>query len=755
MNEPRANPLRNFSSYTYNISLYIIDPGTFNEYAGSGSKIPSAWKLICQSGGISNSNARADGFNFDYYIDNLRITTATNFKMTSNANPSSFDFSFQITEPNGFKFPTDLVKAVRQVQKDFASTGLMRPDDVKETVIALQFNYLLVVRFYGYDKNGNVVTQYSQVDPSTTDTDAVFERSWPITISGFDFKLSDKMVVYNIKAVSTQESYGFGRIRGVIGKSGKIQGSTVQEMLAGSNPAKPNENVIGLVDILNKEQEDNVTKKAAEIPDKYIITFADPSIANGTIIGTVDVKNAPLTKVANPGDSTVKTSNANSKVETAYKSLGIANQPILNVIDQVITLSSYITDSLSNKEKQIAESVVVGDSMYVPNPSASVKPLNWYSIATNVKIGKFDNIRKTNSAEITYIIQKYTIPDIRVLNISKKTEYPGPFKRYQHYYMGGPDDHQKEILNFETNFNLTYFNLIGEGSNAGVINNDGQAPAGQGSSDASSQGVSVHTWMGKELGPIKSYLYGPASQIKSKMTILGDPDYLITAVGRGFKYITEQYGEDGFSLNPLGGQIFVEVDFKDVSDYDKNTGLLDPAADGDIFFYDYPDNLKTTIKGMALNVWKVESLFSRGLFTQELSFGLPNFSKGADSGSSSTATTPSDLTADANQSQAEVNRLLGRELTASSTTGSTTSGSSASQPSANIPVATANTSNSAAANSAPVTSTSGSVTNNNQGTTNQVVNNSPVTTGNNIQDDATLTAVDVMGNQTGYTTGRQ
>ena len=112
------NPLGNFSSYTYQISLYMITPDAYESFILSGRKSiknvaeitpaqeqsardtvtsnnaqtasagspppPSAagssaarggTYLIAQSGGINNSNTvRAPGFDLDFFIDDLKIT---------------------------------------------------------------------------------------------------------------------------------------------------------------------------------------------------------------------------------------------------------------------------------------------------------------------------------------------------------------------------------------------------------------------------------------------------------------------------------------------------------------------------------------------------------------------------------------------------------------------------------------------------------------------------------------------------------
>jgi hypothetical protein len=94
------NPLGNFSSYTYQLSLYMITPDAYDAFQLSGRKNINALSqtdatgqstnggafLIAQSGGINNKTSkRAPGFELDYYIDELKIKTAVNGKNTQSA----------------------------------------------------------------------------------------------------------------------------------------------------------------------------------------------------------------------------------------------------------------------------------------------------------------------------------------------------------------------------------------------------------------------------------------------------------------------------------------------------------------------------------------------------------------------------------------------------------------------------------------------------------------------------------------------
>jgi hypothetical protein len=170
-------------------------------------------------------------------------------------------------------------------------------------------------------------------------------------------------------------------------------------------------------------------------------------------------------------------------------------------------------------------------------------------------------------------------------------------------------------------------------------NKSNSAPVSPGHVSGSDKtGASGDGWWDKSIGPVKTFLYSPADQLNARITILGDPDYLVTATARGVKEQSDYfYGEDGFSINPHAGQVFIEIDFRDAEDYNKETGLLDPAQDDDIIFWKYPASVKDKIQGVAYMVTQVVSNFSKGLFTQELKTVIPPFDDSGDSSSSSTS----------------------------------------------------------------------------------------------------------------------
>jgi hypothetical protein len=656
--EPRDNPLSDFSSYTYNISLYVVNPETYNSYTEGSKIIPSDWKLICRSGGIGDfytnvgnvanrGSARAEGFELDYYIDNLRLTTNIAGQETKRAS-STYEFSFQVFEPYGFKFPTKLVRAANQAQK---SSSIRNTPGIKNTNQALQSIMMLVIRFYGYNKDGELVTStnYSKADSTVTDTNAVFERSFPIKITGFEFKLDSK-IIYNIKAVMVSEDITAGKFRGFIDSDTiNLKGRSVADMLEGSSTS--NKEAYGLIEYLNNKQEEYLKNKQIQVKDSYSIEFQTDSIKSALMVKepkSVDRSTAPLVSLKDISNNNARTAAGSPTIDTKTKTLTVTKGvEILRVIDQIITQSSYITNAFKYTDKQIIQEPTDPAKNFSDNSDSKGKELVWYSVTPQVKVKTdgWDELRNSYAYDITYIIRKYTIPYVRGLKIAKPGKYDGPVKRYKHLYLSNDNKdktkHQKEIISYDQQYNLLYFNAGGTGSGAPMPNSSNSAPVSPGYvSGTDKTGASGDGWWDKSIGPVKTFLYSPGDQLNARITILGDPDYLVTATARGVKEQSDYfYGEDGFSINPHAGQVFIEVDFRDTEDYNKQTGLLDPAQDDDILFWPYPDSVKDKIQGVAYMVTQVVSNFSKGLFTQDLKTVIPPFDTGEDGTSS---TTPSD-----------------------------------------------------------------------------------------------------------------
>lgn len=601
--ERLTNPLGDYASYTYRITLYMLGSQAYGRYVRGDESVVNDAAVVAQSGGINESSQqRSPNIPYDLYIDNLSIKTITATK--ENAIPAnSYDFTFQIFEPYGFSFPTQLVKTAMQFQTGNPNT--------KDTITALAQHYLLEIKFYGFDIEGNPIAE----------AQGVYSRKFPIIIRKMTFKLDNKVSVYNINAVLVNEQIGMGVRRGTVPPNLNLKADTVINAIKGEEQStgKPSQ-IRGLFQAINEEQEKLKKAGQLEFPDKYEVEFTDEGMGSSEIVGEWYLKTkSPLTATSNAAGSNPKTASTQNskKVDKEIRTISIqSGSSIVSAIDQILSQSKYIEEAVTERPREEVQSI---QSKTVKVDKEEGKTISWYNITPHVIPGQWDKKRNDYQYTIKYVIQPYEIPYVRSLYIKKAPQYPGPHKRYDYWYTGK----NTEILSYEQDYNLLYFQAAASmndvktkdspNNNAPVSSQPGQ------NADPTSKLSGAF----EIINSVKTFLYSPGDQIKARLKILGDPDYLMTATGGAISNITKKRLGEDFSINPNSGQVFIEVDFKEGVDYNTETGLLD--INQSITFWDYPASLKGKIKGMAYMVISVVSNFNKGMFTQELKTIIPPF----------------------------------------------------------------------------------------------------------------------------------
>lgn len=597
------NPLGDYASYTYRITLYMLGAQAYGRYVRGDESAVNDAAIVAQSGGINdNSQQRAPNIPYDLYIDNLSIKTITATKENS-IPANSYDFTFQIFEPYGFSFPTQLVKTAMQFQTGNPNT--------KDTITALAQHYLLEIKFYGFDIEGNPIAE----------AQGVYSRKFPIIIRKMTFKLDNKISVYSLNAVLVNEQIGMGVRRGTVPPNLNLKADTVINAIKGEEQTtgKPSQ-IRGLFQAINEAQEELKKTGQLEFPDKYEVEFTDASMGSSEIVGEWYLKTkAPLTATSNTAGSNPKTAATQNskKVDKEIRTISIqSGSSIVSAIDQILSQSKYIEEAVTEKPREEVQTI---QKTKVKVDKEEGKTISWYNITPHVIPGPWDKKRNDYQYTIKYVIQPYEIPYVRSLYLKKAPQYPGPHKRYDYWYTGK----NTEILSYEQDYNLLYFQAAASMNDVKTKdspnNNAPVAPQPGQNADPTSKMSGAF----EIINSVKTFLYSPGDQIKARLKILGDPDYLMTATGGAISNITKKRLGEDFSINPNSGQVFIEVDFKEGVDYNTETGLLD--INESITFWDYPASLKGRIKGMAYMVISVVSNFNRGLFTQELKTIIPPF----------------------------------------------------------------------------------------------------------------------------------
>jgi hypothetical protein len=240
------NVLDFYASYTYSLSWYLIDPATYNQLVKSPKRNLEGYYLLVQSGGAPVNNqvpanngtnptvqtsgtvgyGRSPFFPLDYYIDNLEFNVAYAGTATNGAATFS-DLTFTISEPNGITLLDNLYSAVADL---YNKKNIVKPGTPPNYSAAM---YVIVIRFYGYDVDGNLVQPIGR-RTGVTDSRAAIEKFIPFIISNIDFKVANKLVEYQISGTVPGTATGFSTNRGSIPQNFQFQGSTVKDILVGT-----------------------------------------------------------------------------------------------------------------------------------------------------------------------------------------------------------------------------------------------------------------------------------------------------------------------------------------------------------------------------------------------------------------------------------------------------------------------------------------------------------------------------------------
>ena len=247
----QPNQLDQYSSYTYAISWYLLTPAQYNNLVDSQKKDTSNWQLLMQSGGAAptstvyyensgqasaTTGGRSQYFPFDYYMDDLEILSLIPLGGTNMSN-SATDLKFKVTEPNGITLINNLYQAVTSVYKQDNPSSTTNPvSNTTANTTAQNPNYpmaqyCLVVHFYGYDSDGNLVA------PATgnyIDQTSIIEKYYPFVITNIKFRMANKQIEYEVAGKPIPHFYNFGTDRGTIPFNFNLAGQTVGQLLIGT-----------------------------------------------------------------------------------------------------------------------------------------------------------------------------------------------------------------------------------------------------------------------------------------------------------------------------------------------------------------------------------------------------------------------------------------------------------------------------------------------------------------------------------------
>lgn len=625
------NPLGSLSSYNYQLSLYMITPDAYDAFVASGRKDIDALAnggagsggayLIAQSGGINNNTSRrAPGFDLDYYIDNVKIKQALGGEATQSAT-NTYDINFTIVEPYGFSFVTKLRQvsdALIQYSNDsgYSKGGLENP--TKQL-------FILGIRFLGYDAEGNIVSgdkdfEGQPLDPNSSN-EYLFQTYYDILITGIKFKIEGSATTYNISCGCPGPGTSFGTKRGRLLANRTVTASTFEESLSGEN---------GIFTQINQHQTNLVAEGAQEFANEYRVEFIGPDVdalRTAKLITPEDVDKGkwPTPDIKNAEGSTdaeaAKATPDNTKRQIVFNQ----GTSLIEVFDELVKSSTYLRDAL----KIVYENNPTPDESRTQpeNKPESNKKIAWYHVTSQLSNARWDPKIADWAYVTTFRFETYQTPVIISSTVNPGMDYYGPHKRYEYWYTG----ENREILEYTQQLDNLYYNeVLGSTPDEDGVGTGGSADTASVPGQQTSEPKFNSLGGGREAqNNYVTSLYSPDAYATAKIKILGDPDFLVQESRGDINTVYQRfYGDDGFRVNANGGQVFMEINFNEAVDYQTDTsaaggGLMD--INNSILFFKYPDSVSEKIKGVSYKIITLDSTFSEGRFTQDISAAINTF----------------------------------------------------------------------------------------------------------------------------------
>ena len=248
----QPNVLDQYASYTYSISWYLLSPAQYNSLYTSMKVNTVGWQLLMQSGGIPVGN-RNQFFPVDYYMDDLEIDSVVPLHGTNMIN-SATELKWKVTEPNGITLIEQLYKAVKSVT----------PSTPNPNYLTAQ--HCLVIQFYGYDSQGNLVAPATGQTTTTgqlsnTNPKSVIQKYYPCLVTDIKFRVANKAIEYSVSAKPLVHFYNASTDRGTIPFAFSLSGQTVAQLLVGGT--------VSAADIAQFEpgaRQESPTPSSASIP---------------------------------------------------------------------------------------------------------------------------------------------------------------------------------------------------------------------------------------------------------------------------------------------------------------------------------------------------------------------------------------------------------------------------------------------------------------------------------------------------------
>ena len=444
---PVANPLLDFDSYTYSLSLHGISLTDYNNLVGNPDGYVPKQVLIAGGGRYGDTFPRNTYFqNTDFFFDDFRMTSVVN-TTTRNKWSNLIECKFTIIEPLGFTLIKRLMLACMS-----PDGGIRSPNYLKQP-------FILQIDFFGY-KHGEDANTYltgTLKDHTKYIPIRLVDMKSKVTSKGTEYQFSavpfnhtafspTKIVTpadFSVKAKTVKDIFGKGfdippdllnavrdQARFETGGFNTNTGdASVAEYFA-NKPAVTSKAfpAAGLCDKINAWYI-GLQQKNGSIPDKFSVEF-DEVIGNSPIESGGQADTSTVAESGNSKTATQQAAGASkSTIDFHNQTINIpAGTSIGAVIEWAIVNSEWFqtanifndAEAKSSKNKQADQRTAI---------------LNAFKIIPRIKVTEYDPGRADYSYEIVFQVKRW-LANSKATNAAQGRT-PGWLKEYNYLYSGG------------------------------------------------------------------------------------------------------------------------------------------------------------------------------------------------------------------------------------------------------------------------------------------------------------------------------
>jgi hypothetical protein len=604
-NGPKGNPLHDYATYTYKISIYAIPKDTANTAAmggispGNESSILQGAVLLMSSGGSQTSD-KGQRFYEDFFIDNVKFSSIVG-QTSRNRATDVIELSFDVIEPYNITLLPRLLATAQDL------TG--------NTDWAMCF-YVMRIQFIGYDIDGQPT-----MIPHT-------EKYIPFNFTACEFDIGVKGAVYHLKGIPSNH-WAQTHVDNVVPFHMEITGGTVNEVFNGKTkpPAgPPNDRADatpsgtaqggatpskGIADALNASEADFIKNKVKSIANQYAFRF-EGGIGDKLVVSSQEYVSQGF-RFSDSKNAIEKLPNAIQLDKTSNTFKAQAGTKITDLVGAILQMSDYMAGQYAS-------------------PSPKDKPLYTYKIVPEVKFLGYDEKLNMYARSTTYVVIPYIQYGYDAEGFGQKAPTTQQaVKQYKWMYTG----QNKDIIDVKFSYKAAFFTVRNGGARAQLLQNDAPQPPPEnadanedpaenprtgmfpsrviptrGNADNSNTGarnVSKKTIAVEEL--FAKQFDSAGDNIQLDITIVGDPDLI--------QQDNVLYGMNGGasngptysngSVNFVNYETYFNFSFvTPMQDYNDQTGLFDV------------NNESTEHFNGLYRIMQVTSEFRGGKFTQKL-----------------------------------------------------------------------------------------------------------------------------------------